>query len=54
MKTLAIDFKTANPDYSSICQVGIAEFTDGVLTNTYVYLLDPETYFDDYIICVHH
>ncbi len=53
MKFYAFDFETANPDYSSICQFGLAEFTDGILTNTYVSLIDPEDYFDEYNIQIH-
>lgn len=48
MKIYAFDFETANPDYSSICQFGLAEFTNGELTDTYETLIDPEDYFDDY------
>ena len=29
MKYLALDVETANADYSSICQIGIAEFENG-------------------------
>lgn len=38
------------PVYVSL---GIAEFTDGVLTDTYESLIDPETYFDSYNISIH-
>jgi DNA polymerase-3 subunit epsilon len=31
MEFLSIDVETANPDMSSICQIGIASFKDGVL-----------------------
>jgi DNA polymerase-3 subunit epsilon len=48
MKIYAFDFETANPDYSSICQFGLAKFTNGELTDTYETLIDPEEYFDDY------
>lgn len=53
MKIYALDFETANPDYSSICQFGLAEFTDGKLTDTFVTLIDPETYFDPHNIKIH-
>lgn len=53
MKIYAFDFETANPDYSSICQFGLAEFIDGELTDSYETLIDPEDYFDDYNIDVH-
>ena len=29
MNFIAIDVETANADYSSICQIGIAEFQNG-------------------------
>jgi DNA polymerase-3 subunit epsilon len=48
MKIYAFDFETANPDYASICQFGLAEFTNGELTDTYETLIDPEDYFDEY------
>ena len=43
---VAIDVETANPDMASICQVGIARFTDGELTEEWSSLVDPEDYFD--------
>jgi len=52
-RIFAIDFETANPDYASICQFGLAEFTNGELTDAYDSLIDPEDYFDDFNIEVH-
>lgn len=53
MEIFAFDFETANPDYASICQFGLAKFTNGELTDTFETLIDPEDYFDDYNIEVH-
>ena len=35
MNFLALDVETANADYSSICQIGIAEFENGKVQNPY-------------------
>lgn len=53
MKYLAIDVETANPDYSSICQIGIAEFENGVVIDKWTKLINPESYFDPFNISVH-
>lgn len=47
MDFFSIDVETANADYSSICQIGIAEFKNGVLVDKWVSLVNPETHFDD-------
>ena len=49
----AIDVETANPDMGSICQIGLATFTNGRLTDTWSTLIDPEDYFDDVNISIH-
>ncbi len=46
MKFFALDVETANPDYSSICQIGIAEFRKGKLVDQWNTLVNPEDYFD--------
>ena len=46
MKFTAIDVETSNADMSSICQIGIAQFENGVLINEWTSLIDPEDYFD--------
>lgn len=53
MKYIAIDVETANADYSSICQIGIAEFEDGVLISQWSTLVNPETYFDPFNTAIH-
>jgi DNA polymerase-3 subunit epsilon len=53
MKFFALDVETANADYSSICQIGIAEFNNGELTNSWMSLVNPKCYFDDFNISIH-
>lgn len=53
MQFVAIDLETANPDMSSICQVGLAIFSDGKLVGEWSTLVDPEDYFDDVNISIH-
>lgn len=53
MKFVAIDVETANPDLSSICQVGIAMFENGSLSSMWQRLVDPEDYFDPWNVSIH-
>ena len=53
MNFVVIDVETANPDFSSICQVGIAEFRDGKLYELWESLVNPEDYFDEMNIAIH-
>ena len=53
MDFIAIDFETANPNFASICQVGIATFNNGKLQDTWESLVDPEDYFDDLNVSIH-
>lgn len=53
MKFTALDVETANPDMSSICQIGIAQFENGVVTDTWSSLVNPNDYFDDMNIYIH-
>ncbi len=50
---VAIDVETANARLSSICQVGIASFRDGVIADSWVTLVDPEDHFDQINISIH-
>ena len=50
---VVIDVETANADYSSICQVGIASFCNGDLTDTWESLVNPEDYFSPVNISIH-
>lgn len=53
MNFVAIDFETANPDFSSICQIGLVEFQNGLVVNTWETLVNPEDWFSDANISVH-
>jgi DNA polymerase III subunit epsilon len=53
MKFAVIDLETANEDLASICQVGIASFCDGVLTEGWKTLVDPDDYFSPVNISIH-
>jgi DNA polymerase III subunit epsilon len=50
---IAIDVETANADRSSICQIGAVRVENGVVTDTFATLVDPETYFDPWNIQIH-
>ena len=51
---VALDVETANSDYASICQVGIAEFgPDGALGRTWASLIDPEDDFAGMNVSIH-
>ena len=50
---LVLDVETANADYSSICQIGIAEFQNGELFNSWESLVNPEDFFDGMNISIH-
>lgn len=53
MRFIALDVETANPDMSSICQIGIVHFEDGKPVETWSSLVDPQDYFDDVNISIH-
>ncbi|MGA7340431.1 MAG: exonuclease domain-containing protein [Terracidiphilus sp.] len=53
MDFVVIDFETANADLSSICQAGIASFSDGRLADTWTTLVNPNDYFDPFNISIH-
>jgi DNA polymerase-3 subunit epsilon len=53
MEFIALDVETANADMSSICQIGLARFTDGVLQEEWKTFIDPEDYFDAVNISIH-
>ena len=53
MGFVAIDVETANPDMASICQIGLARYKDGLLTEEWKSYIDPEDYFDDINISIH-
>lgn len=53
MNFVAIDFETANADLSSICQVGIAAFNGGEISDVFTSLIDPDDYFDPINSSIH-
>lgn len=53
MRFLAIDVETANPRMSSICQIGIVTFENGVEVAAESHLIDPGEYFDPINVAIH-
>lgn len=53
MNFVVIDVETANPNFSSICQVGVVAFQDGKLLDSWESLVNPEDYFDEINISIH-
>jgi DNA polymerase-3 subunit epsilon len=53
MNFIAIDVETANADLSSICQIGIAKYSNGVMVDEWCSLINPEDYFDFMNVMVH-
>lgn len=53
MKFIALDVETANPDMSSICQIGIVHFEDGKPVEIWSSHVDPQDYFDDVNVSIH-
>ena len=50
---VALDVETANADMSSICQIGIAKYTDGQLIEEWSSLINPEDCFDFINVDIH-
>jgi DNA polymerase-3 subunit epsilon len=42
MDFVAVDIETANPSMASICQVGVAGFSDGAVSFEWVSYVDPQ------------
>ena len=53
MNFIAIDVETANCDYSSICQIGLAYFDNGILVDKWKSYINPEDYFDSFNVSIH-
>ena len=53
MRFVAIDVETANPNMSSICQIGIVHFKDCKEIEAVSRLVDPQTYFDPINVSIH-
>jgi DNA polymerase-3 subunit epsilon len=50
---VALDFETANADMSSICQIGLVHFKDGLLKEEWKTYVDPEDFFDEINVSIH-
>lgn len=53
MMFCAFDVETANPDYSSICQIGVSLFDGEKVIDTWKTYIDPEDYFSFINISIH-
>jgi DNA polymerase-3 subunit epsilon len=53
MEFVAIDVETANADMASICQIGIAQFKDGILAEAWKTYVDPQDHFDMINVSIH-
>lgn len=53
MKFVVLDVETANPRMSSICQIGVVTFDNGVEVAAESTLVDPEDYFDPVNVGIH-
>lgn len=50
---VALDVETANPDFASICQIGIAYFAEGRFLDKWESLVNPEDDFDPFNVRLH-
>jgi DNA polymerase-3 subunit epsilon len=53
MEFMALDVETANADMASICQIGIARFANGALTDEWKSYIDPQSHFDGINVSIH-
>ena len=53
MEFVAIDVETANADMSSICQIGVAYYREGLLLEEWKSYIDPDDFFDWINISIH-
>jgi DNA polymerase-3 subunit epsilon len=53
MRFYSVDVETANPDQSTICQIGVGIFEDGELVDTWKSYIDPKDYFHWRFIEIH-
>lgn len=53
MDFIALDVETANPNMASICQIGAARYSSGVLAEEWKTYVDPQDYFDGMNVTVH-
>ena len=50
---VALDVETANPDMSSICQIGIVHFEAGKVVDSWSSLINPKDYFCEVNVSIH-
>jgi DNA polymerase-3 subunit epsilon len=53
MDFVAMDVETANADMASICQIGIARFANGVMTDEWKSYIDPQDDFGEINVSIH-
>ena len=53
MNFIALDLETANPCQSSICQIGMVQVTNSIVTSTCESYVDPEEEFNPNNIAIH-
>lgn len=53
MNFVAVDVETANENYASICEVGLAKFADGQLVDTWSTLVNPQDKFSAINMSIH-
>jgi DNA polymerase-3 subunit epsilon len=53
MNFVAVDVETANESFASICQVGLARFSDGKLVETWDTLVNPQDEFSEMNVSIH-
>ena len=49
----AIDVETANADRATVCQIGIVQVQDGVITDQWHSLVNPNAWFDPVNVSIH-
>jgi DNA polymerase-3 subunit epsilon len=50
---IALDVETANADLASICQIGVHQFADGGIEDSWTSLVNPEDEFDPINVSIH-
>jgi DNA polymerase-3 subunit epsilon len=53
MQFVAVDVETANSNIDTICQIGLAKFSDGRLVDEWKTFVDPEDEFSEINISIH-
>jgi DNA polymerase III subunit epsilon len=53
MNFVVVDVETANANFASICEIGIAPFRNGVLDRQQQWLVNPQDYFDPINVSIH-